>query len=390
MPRTTERVGLLLSVALMSACGGGVSTDHGASMFVDSQAPGSACAAFTQALCGYLVQCRGAPYCSAAHCLADNDCAGFSSLSQALRAGAVAYDEAAGSACLARFSADPCGFGALPQSFDVFDVLSQCPGALTPRSQQSAACVSSSECVAGFVCTATSSGCAGVCVPHATASVGAPCTSYADCESGGPSLWCDATTTTCAAGVAAGAACGATSGGVIACATGLWCDALASGVAGVCRASGGAGAPCNDLGGCETSPPLALHCAGYAPSGADAGLGSCAAPAGADGGCELNSDCAAGLVCVSGTCGAPLDVGLRCRSDDYCRKGLTCATEKCLEAKCPGDDCTDPNSACVLSVCKAGVCQLRARAGASCADGADCTSGTCTDGACAAVSACPP
>jgi hypothetical protein len=389
MPRITERVGLLLSVALTSACGGGAKSesDHGASMFAAS---GDACAAFTQALCGYLMQCRGTPYCSTAHCLADNDCAGFSSLSEALRAGAVAYDETAGGACLARFAAAPCGFGVLPQSFDVFDVLSQCPGALTPLLRRGAVCVSSSECVAGLACDATSSGCAGVCVPHATVVVGAPCKSYADCESGGPSLWCDATGGACAAGVDVGAACGATSGGVIACATGLWCDALASGVAGACRAAGGAGAPCNDLGGCETSSTLALHCTGYSPTGADAGLGACAAPAGADGGCELNSDCAAGLVCVSGTCGAPLDVGLRCRSDDYCRKGLTCATEKCLEAKCPGDDCSDPNAACVLSVCKSGACQLRARAGASCTDGADCTSGTCTDGACAAVSACPP
>ena len=387
MSRRNEMAAILVGVALGAACrGGGPTPDSSAASFVESQASDSACVTFTTALCAYLMQCQHVPYCTLDHCLGENDCAGFSQLAQALRAGAVTYDASKGAACFASFAANPCGLGALPASPDVFDVLAQCPSVLTPRLRAGAACVSSAECVAGLFCSGAASGCAGVCTARPSAAVGSPCATYSDCEAAVPPLWCDMTNGACAPGVGAGAACGATDAGVTACASGLWCDALSSAARGACRDPGGAGAPCNDLGGCEAS----LHCTGYAPSGASATLGQCAPPAGADGGCELNGDCVPGLVCVSGACGAPLDVGLRCRSDDFCRPGLTCATEQCRVAKCPGDDCTDPNVACVLGVCKDGLCQTLALTGAPCVAGGDCNSGTCADGGCAPVSACAP
>jgi hypothetical protein len=381
MPRVTEMASICAGAALTLACGSaGTGPAPGTSTFVESSAPGSACTTFTGALCAYLMQCRGVPYCDLAHCLADNDCSGFPALGRALKAGAVAYDAGKGGACLARFATDPCGFGPLSPSPGVFDVLTRCPGSLTPRLARGAACVSSAECAAGTFCADAAVGCSGVCVPFAT--VGEGCGAGASCASG---LTCDARAVCTPLAVAdvEGAACGATPGSVTACASGLWCDATASDAQGACRAVGGVGAPCSALGGCQPS----LHCAGVV---APATSGQCASPAFAGGGCELSSECAPGLVCDSGTCGAPFDVGIRCRSDGDCRAGLTCATEKCLDAKCPGDDCTDPNSWCVLGVCQSGLCRTRARTGAPCLSGGDCVSGTCAAGACAATDVCPP
>jgi hypothetical protein len=385
MRRGSEMVLLCLGGALTGACGSATSAPRaGESAFTDTRAPGSACVNFTRALCTYLMQCQHVPYCTLDHCLAESDCAGFAELGNALRAGAVAYDASKGEACLASFAANPCSLGVLPQSPDVFDVLSQCPGALTPQLRQGAACTSSAECMLGLACAGAASGCPGVCSPQRRAFPGSPCVGYSDCESGGPSLWCDLTTGACAPGVDAGAACGATAIGLTACADGLWCDAVSSGTQGECRLPGGAGAPCNDLGGCGES----FHCSGYAPSGATAMLGLCAPPGDAGVACEISSDCATNLACIGGTCGGRLDVGVRCNSDDQCRPGLTCATEKCLEAKCPGDDCTDPNAACVLSLCRDGHCQPRARTGEPCVVNGDCGSGACAAGSCAPAGAC--
>jgi hypothetical protein len=407
------RAWLGAGVALISACGGGGSaTGRGGADFGPSLAPDSLCSTFTRALCSYLMQCQGVPYCDLDHCLSRNSCYGFSELAHALDTGAVAYDSSKGGACFESFGNDPCHFGSLPVTPDVFDVLAQCPGALAPELKQGDRCVSSSECGASSYCKNTGHNCPGVCTSFATAGEacgagascgvglmcnsrnlcqpsgadGSPCAGYADCGPPSSSLWCSAMAGTCMPGVASGAACGATVAGLTVCAQGLWCDAVSIDGQGVCRPSGDAGAPCNDQGACQT----ALHCAGYQPSGANATLGQCTPPATAGGNCELSSDCATGLVCNYGACGPPFDVGLRCRSDSYCQQGLTCATEKCLHASCPGEACSDPSSACVLSVCKDGRCQDRAKAGEACVVGGDCLSGACVAGRCADASACPP
>ena len=171
------------------ACGGGAGA--GAS-FSTSPAAGGPCATFTASLCGYLMTCRGVPYCGLPHCLADNTCAGFAALARALDAGAVSYDATAGATCLARFATDPCSFGALPASPQVFDVLARCPGALAPRLPRGAACLSSAECVAGLWCSNADVGCAGVCAPFALAGQG--CGAGAPCADG---LTCDATGARC-------------------------------------------------------------------------------------------------------------------------------------------------------------------------------------------------
>jgi hypothetical protein len=372
---------ICVGAALAAAACAGASNDQGASAFAESQAPDSGCAAFTRALCAHAIECEGEPYCTVDHCLAQSSCTGFNALAAALRGGAVTYDATAGGTCLARFAADPCGLGTLPRDPTVFDVLAACAGALTGRLPLGAACVATIECGAGLSCDGASLGCGGKCATQASAAPGSPCARYADCEVGPASLWCDTMAGVCAAGVDAGSGCGLLPAGITACAPGLWCDAVSSAAAGTCRSPGGAGSPCNDLGGCEAS----LHCEGYAPTAPDAGLGSCALPGDAGAACELSSDCAPGLVCVAGACGLPFGVGVRCNSDAYCAAGLTCATEKCLETKCPGDDCTDPNAWCVLGACRGGVCQTLAPAGAPCAAGGDCASGVCTGGVCVAA-----
>src|SRR5450432_182183 len=363
MTRAARWLSICACVALVAACGGGAGA--GAS-FSTSPAAGGPCATFTASLCGYLMTCRGVPYCGLPHCLADNECAGFSALARALDAGAVTYDAARGAACLARFASDPCSFGALPASLQVFDVLARCPGALAPRLPSGAACVSSAECASGLWCSNAGVGCAGVCAPFALAGQG--CGAGAPCADG---LTCDATGVCRPAATATteGAACGATADAVTTCAAGLWCDAAASGAVGACRVVGGAGAPCSDLGGCAAS----LHCVANA----------CAPPGAVGDACELSGDCAAGLVCDGGACALPFDVGHRCRADGDCLVRHTGATEKCLVAACPGDDCGDPNAWCVLGVCRAGRCATRGRSGAPCTVGGDCASGTCVSGTCA-------
>jgi hypothetical protein len=370
---------------VVASCGG--ASDRGASAFATSDGPDGGCAGFTRSLCQYLMTCAHVPYCNLDHCFADNDCAGFPALASALRAGATTYDAPKGAACLAAFAADPCGLGALPALPTVFDVLERCPGALTPGLGEGQRCSSSVECRGGLACEGASgsTSCGGVCTPSSAPVVGRPCVRYDDCASARSSaLWCDPTSGTCAPGVDAGAACGLTSAGLVACASGLWCDAASAGASGTCRPPGGAGAPCNALGGCE-SP---FHCVGYAPAAPDAGNGSCSPPSDAGAACELNNDCATGLICAGGACGPPLNVGERCSSNDYCRAGLTCATEKCLETRCPGEDCTDPNAWCVLGLCRAGKCQPLAATGATCVVGGDCGSGACVGGVCAPPSAC--
>jgi hypothetical protein len=381
------------------------------------------CTAYTNDLCVYLTQCESA-FQNVAQCVAETDCLGVATLTREVAAGAVGYDAAAVGACQAKFLADPCHFGTFLLTPNVFQVLSDCPGTLTPQSAFGDPCADSSECLAGNFCSRTGPVCPGTCKPYQSAgdscglgsvctpglhciggtcgppqAVGTPCTTTGECNvvsiclndpnctSGSNGLWCDVTTQTCHAGVGVGATCGLVSsdGGAsttVECANGLWCDAFTN-QAGTCRAFGGAGTPCNEYG-CTTG----FHCVGDIPGGSTATLGTCEPPAGNGQACTFYSDCAAGLGCPSGTCVPPTGVGGTCGADIDCQSGLFCSGGVCLTASYPGDSCADASSGCVIGLCKAGVCVDHLKAGQPCAAGSDCISGTCDNGSCLDTSVC--
>lgn len=378
----------------------------------------SLCAAYTNDLCVFLIQCGGADFKDMAQCLAETDCLGVARLVSEVAAGAVGYDAAAAGACQARFLADPCHFGTFLFVPEVFEVLSQCPGTLTPKRAVGDPCVYISECAAGSYCKRTVPAvCPGTCTPyqsvgetcapgvsacapgnycidgtcHVAPKPGDACTTDVECGpiGGTNPLWCDAGGTgTCQTGVAVGGTCGETSpdAGVestIYCAPPAWCDALFVNQSGTCRALGGAGGPCNDSG-CQSG----FHCVGYVSLGSNATLGTCVGPGANGDACTFSSDCAAGLGCPSGTCVPPVAVNGACSVDTDCQSGLFCSDDVCLSARYPGDSCADASSACVHSLCKAGTCVDYIKAGQPCTAGTDCISGTCTNGVCLDTSVC--
>jgi len=383
------------------------------------------CPVFTDDLCIYLMQCNGAAYKDMDHCRAELDCFGLPDLMMSAAQGGVIYDPSQVGACHARFLDDPCHFGFFLFTPDIFEVLTYCPGTITPERKQGDACVSSGECTQGLYCRKMSSTCPGVCTAYAKAgdpcptadiqcapkticgsndvcrpyaSAGDSCATAADC---GPSiicindptcvndnLWCDVPAGVCKKGGGVGAACGPVMGNVgdqAYCASGLWCDDVFIDTVGTCRANdGGQDSPCNDNGGCQKG----LHCAGYVALGTGATLGKCAPPAPSGGACRSASDCQTGLRCIASACAAPGGLGAACSADADCQKGFTCPNLKCLNARYPGDACGDADSSCVLSLCKNGTCVDHAKVGQPCAADGDCAAGACVGGTCADTSVC--
>jgi O-methyltransferase involved in polyketide biosynthesis len=437
---------LVLTLALGAGCGGGAAAGRpggSAGMAGHAGAGGRAdggqgggpgisldtlCTAYTNDLCVYLTQCETTPYKDVAQCLAETDCLGVATLIKDVAAGAVGYDATAAAACQAKFLADPCHFGSFLFTPDVFQVLSDCPGTLTPKRAAGDPCADTSECLDGNFCGKTNGACPGTCKPYqpvgASCGAGAPCVPGANCyrgtcRSGYPkpgdpcttaadcldpiviclndpsctpsqnTIWCDVNgTKTCQAGVGAGAACGLISNDAgtpttVVCGANLWCDAFPN-QAGTCHAFGGAGTPCNEYG-CATG----FQCFGYPGDGPSPALGTCQPPVGAGQMCTLYADCAAGLGCPSGTCVPPTGLNGVCDIDSDCQSGLFCSGNVCLNARYPGDSCADATSACVFGVCKSGVCVDHTKAGQPCTASADCISGTCTNGVCFDRSVCP-
>src|SRR5262249_10211209 len=154
----------------------------------------------------------------------------------------------------------------------IYEVLSYCPGTITPQLKAGESCVSSGECVKGLYCKKPS-GCPGTCTPFAqvgeSCANGVPCDPSLECggghgvpnqrgevcprpgKAGDPchngncgstincpsdpsfctgnvNLWCDPSSNTCKPGVGEGAACGPTMdgsvAGSVACASNLFCD----------------------------------------------------------------------------------------------------------------------------------------------------------------------
>jgi hypothetical protein len=394
------------------------------------------CPVFTQDLCIYLMQCNHAPYRDRSHCEAELDCYGLPQLQMSAAAGGVIYDPGQVGACHARFLADPCGFAWFLFTPDIFEVLSYCPGTLTPLRKAGDPCVSTGECTQGLYCK-KDAGCPGTCTPFGQ--IGASCAGTARCDpslecqtvvttapdastgttselcqampkagdpcrggdcgttencpadpaicAGAKNLWCDMASKACAPGAGAGSACGPTPGtpsSSVTCASDLWCDQVWPGQPGTCRTASGMGGPCN-ITGCSKG----LHCAGYVGTGASATLGTCVGPSAAGGPCASSDDCQGGVYCGHGVCGGGEPFGSACRQDTDCQAGLVCPSGTCAHAAYPGDACDGTTTVCVLSLCRNGTCVDHAKVGKACGAGTDCATGVCYQGACADTSVCP-
>jgi hypothetical protein len=391
-----------------------------------TQAPpipiGDLCPIFTSDLCIYLMQCQGARYADAEHCERELDCFGMQELLAAAERGAVDYDPSKVGECHERFIDSPCTFGFFLFTPDIYEVLSYCPGTVTPRLTAGETCSSDGECVDGLYCykgadyqcpgtcrayslqgetCAGSARCAeglecgaeNSCAPEAKA--GDPCDGFCNsssvCIGDGPcptNLWCDTSVGQCKTGLLEGEACGDLGGDTIyeaECAINLWCDAVGSSGTGTCRAPGADGAPCNDeYSACDDG----LHCSGYEPYGAAPKLGTCTGPAPSEAPCTSNDDCQAGLTCVAQKCTPPAGALGTCEDTADCAPGLLCRDLVCTDAPYPGEPCSETGPACAFSRCIAGTCEYHARVGEACASPDDCATGACVAGLCYDSSVC--
>jgi len=381
------------------------------------------CPVFTHDLCVYLMQCGGARYRDAAQCEGQLSCFGLPALTAAAASGAVVYDPTKVGACHDRFLQAPCTFGLFLTTPNIYDVLSYCPGTVTPQLQAGADCSEHGECSEGLYCNKGESyTCPGKC--RAFAKLGEACSAGARCADGmtcqaavctpkvkaGDScidscpwsvscaegqvcpgnIWCDKAAGKCTLGRLEGEQCGTTGSGTTKsradCAINLWCDAVSLlEDAGTCRQRSPEGGPCGfGPDGCAKG----LHCVGYQPFGETAKLGVCQGP-GLDGSdCGAANDCAQGLACVSGHCQAPGSVGAECAADANCQTGLVCVDAKCARARYPGDSCDAGR--CTYSRCVNGTCANYAKVGEACTTPDECLTGACVSGLCYDVSICRP
>lgn len=402
-----------------SSGGGAGSGNTGGSASAEPIPLGDLCGVFTRDLCVYLMECQGARYRDAAHCERELDCFGLPQLTAAADSGAVEYDPSKVGACHARFLESPCTFGFFLFTPDIYEVLSYCPGTITPKLQAGEACSSNGECSTGLYCykgvdyqcpgtcrlpATEGQDCAGsgrcadgleceadVCVAEPKA--GDPCDASCDysvsCAEGEicqGNIWCDRELGQCQLGRLPGEPCGASGTEPVVsdaqCAIHSWCDAVGTG-AGVCRQPSAQGGPCNDdFSVCEDG----LHCVGYVPFGGDATLGTCQPPGPSGSDCVGNDDCQSGLVCVLAKCAELGAEGAACNGSDTCGAGLVCVSGKCASARYPGDACDGER--CTYGRCVDGTCEHHAKVGGPCSLGTDCATGHCVDGACYDSSVC--
>jgi hypothetical protein len=348
------------------------------------------CPIFTSDLCIYLMQCNGEGYKDLDQCKRELDCFGMTQLLDSAANHRVTYDPSKVGACHQTFLASPCTFGSFFFTPDIYQVLSYCPGTLTPNQGDGDPCVSDGECKANLYCYKGGyNQCPGVCRAKSqsgeTCAASAPCASGLTCSSGSlcvpaqkvgdpcgsdctysvvcsgsepcpGNIWCDVSSHTCQPGRLEGEVCGISTAP---CALNLWCNATNVGT-GTCQRLSAEGGPCT---GRENSCAQSLHCNGYVESGADAKLGTCAATGStqAGGSCFGTSYCAAGLVC----------------SD------FTCAVARYLGASCNATD-----QICTLSRCVNGTCQDHLKVGQACVSVYDCATAECVNGFCYDSSVC--
>lgn len=375
------------------------------------------CPVFTHDLCAYLMQCGGAHYRDAEHCEHELDCYGLPQLLAADKSGAVDYDPSQVGACHERFAASPCTFGDFLFTPDIYEVLSYCPGTITPKLKAGDACSSNGECSDGLYCyKGDDFSCPGMCRPFAKS--GEDCAGSARCAEGlhcdnklcapdakvgdacktagcqvllscpdgqvcDGNLWCDRDQDSCQKGRQDGEACGNIGkdpNTLAECALNLWCDAAPYEM-GTCHKPSAEGGPCTFFFSCQEG----LHCEGYM-GGLKPTLGKCQ-PAGASGAsCLGTPNCQKGLVCVNSLCAAPGGDGAACNGDDDCQPGFECATNQCKSVRYPGDACD--GTRCTLSRCVDGTCQFHAKVGEACATADDCATSSCVNGTCNDDSVC--
>jgi hypothetical protein len=365
------------------------------------------CETIVNDICLTLTECLERDYADAEHCAGDQICARMSDLEMEIAAGWATYDAAAAAECDARFRADPCNFGLFLFVPTVHEVLAYCPDVVTGVQATGDPCASDLDCSPVSFCSMMGRTCPGTCQPRV--SEGGACTSdgTADCDW---SLTCRRDV--CQRRLIAGDACDSTTRSD--CYNdGYWCDVAA----GVCRDPVGEGEPCDDLGGARCASPLVCvqvlgdvgTCRIRGSAGAECdddrdcvdilscyqpgapNLGACRAPASEGQPCVTRADCAEAYRCASDLC-VPLDtLGEPCVSEfgaDTCAAGLICADGTCHEDRFPGDACDDGIGACVLALCRSGVCTSRSPLGAACTIDDDCASRFCSSLVCADRAAC--
>jgi hypothetical protein len=415
---------LALGTSLL-ACGRGsarVSSDAGA-VAATPIAVTDLCPIFTSDLCTYLMQCGGERYQDLDQCKRELDCFGMTQLLDSAAKNRVVYDPSKVGACHQTFLASPCTFGSFIFTPDIYEVLSFCPGTLTPnqgngdpcvsdgeckanlycykgadwqcpgvcraRAQDGESCAGSAQCASGFTC-----GTGQLCVPKQKA--GDTCDSYCmysfSCAGSDPcpeDIWCDQSSHTCQPGRLEGEVCSTEETGLTShtpvCAFHLWCNAVGTGT-GTCQRASSEGGPCT--GGIERACAKGLHCDGYVSYGAGAKLGTCIGPGLAGATCEVDSDCQTGLVCTGGACSAPVQAGGSCILNSDCAAGLVCQATTCVAARYPGASCNATDQLCTLSRCVNGTCQNHLKVGQACVSAYDCATGECVNGLCYDSSVC--
>ena len=379
------------------------------------------CPIFTSDLCTYLMQCNGERYKDLDQCKRELDCFGMTQLLDSAANNRVVYDPSKVGACHQTFLASPCTFGFFFSTPDIYEVLSFCPGTLTPNQGNGDPCVSDGECKANLYCykgadflcpgvcrakgqngesCAGSAQCASglrcgtgqLCVPAQKA--GDTCDSYCNylvsCVGSEPcpgNVWCEQSSHTCQPGRLEGEVCDG--GGLAAyaaqCAINLWCNAVGTGT-GTCERVGSEGGRCTNWD--SSSCAEGLHCDTNATYSAVAQIGTCIGPAPIGSTCAGDSDCQTGLVCTGSVCSAPAQTGGSCLLNSDCAAGLVCEGTTCVAARYAGASCNATDQPCTLSRCVNGTCQDHLKVGQACVSGDDCATAECVNGLCYDSSVC--
>jgi hypothetical protein len=282
--------------------------------------------AVRDATCDYLVRCHAASNLDDCRASYDRTAIETPSLSAAIDADKVSYDEDAAQRCIDAYGALSCDETLLPD-----DALAECDDVLTGRLHKGEVCAFDAECVSDH-CTSSSCSdacCSGTCAdPIVYPGIGDPCTSL--CEDG---AYCGADST-CHALLPVGASCDMVS----LCGRALYCAGLSGTGSGVCT----------------PLPHEAEACEGSCAELGTICNGTCVAAGLAGDPCELAYDCSELYTCTGGVCGDYPSLGMACTTE--CSGASFCDDGTCVEQQANGADCLY-GEACKTHYCgDAGVC----------------------------------
>ena len=321
----------------------------------DDVTPANWAEEFSAGFCSVVARCRwpGLPH-DAALCRAQVSADLFNGhyLPEAVTAGHLAFDSAAGERCLDGLAALSCEalFTHLTQSFET--PVADCAQVWDGQVAEGGDCSLGYECQTGLRCRVTDS-CPGTC--QATVAPGSACTNDNEC-----------------AGLA-------------------WC------ISGQCQRLPTEGEPC--LEGVICAPPFSCT---Y-------NTATCERPRLVGESCAFEEDrsCLAGLVCFGEQCAQLGRVGEPCQNYSQCEAGLVCAggtcdpapsaEEPCMEFRCGqaawcdtaavpatctalpevGEPCANETLCEPNAYCDAGLCVLRKAAGEACLSPSECADGNC-------------